>query len=176
LVGLAGVAMLGEVVWLSVHLHSRRQGTVASDDAESAAGAFARVPRSPTGGVRTPTAARTADWPTAVAANDNQEPAPTVTAIGVGEPDGAGGVGAAGPATSERGPAQSDAATRSLALAGRAQRTDTVWQVGGADGGRADGSLCGGKTCAPDQFCCGPPECGRCTSRAAGPRCPNSCP
>ncbi len=35
---------------------------------------------------------------------------------------------------------------------------------------------CGGKLCAADQFCCGPPECGHCASRMTGPRCPSTCP
>ena len=36
-------------------------------------------------------------------------------------------------------------------------------------------SLCGGKVCRADQFCCGPPECGHCASRMTGPRCPATC-
>ncbi|HXU64109.1 MAG TPA: hypothetical protein VN962_20560 [Polyangia bacterium] len=45
-----------------------------------------------------------------------------------------------------------------------------------ADASSKDGVLCGGKVCAANQFCCGPPECGRCASRLTGPRCPASCP
>jgi hypothetical protein len=45
-----------------------------------------------------------------------------------------------------------------------------------ADGGRPDEPLCGGKVCAAGQFCCGPPECGRCAYPMAGPRCPSVCP
>jgi hypothetical protein len=37
-------------------------------------------------------------------------------------------------------------------------------------------SLCGGIVCRSDQFCCGPPACGRCVSALRGPRCPNTCP
>jgi len=36
--------------------------------------------------------------------------------------------------------------------------------------------LCGGRRCKPDQFCCGPPECGTCANKAAGPHCPKTCP
>jgi hypothetical protein len=40
----------------------------------------------------------------------------------------------------------------------------------------ADGGLCGGKVCTADQFCCGPPACGHCAYRMAGPVCPTACP
>jgi len=52
---------------------------------------------------------------------------------------------------------------------------DVRWSAR-ADASSKDGVLCGGKVCAANQFCCGPPECGRCASRLTGPRCPASCP
>jgi hypothetical protein len=39
-----------------------------------------------------------------------------------------------------------------------------------------DAGLCGGKVCNPDQFCCGPPACGHCAYKMAGPVCPKTCP
>jgi hypothetical protein len=52
-----------------------------------------------------------------------------------------------------------------------------------ADASRADAAaadaatapLCGGKTCAADEVCCGPAECGRCIKALTGPNCPSSC-
>jgi hypothetical protein len=46
--------------------------------------------------------------------------------------------------------------------------------VAAADG--AGSTLCGGKVCKEDQFCCGPPACGYCASKMAGPACPTKCP
>jgi hypothetical protein len=51
---------------------------------------------------------------------------------------------------------------------------DLRWTARAADA--SDGVLCGGKVCAANQFCCGPPECGHCASRLTGPRCPSTCP
>jgi hypothetical protein len=55
-----------------------------------------------------------------------------------------------------------------------------VSQTAASDRRRADSGasapLCGGGQCKPDQFCCGPPECGICTNKAAGPHCPKTCP
>jgi hypothetical protein len=44
-----------------------------------------------------------------------------------------------------------------------------------ADADAAKDSLCGGMACRADQFCCGPPACGRCVSELRGPRCPKTC-
>jgi hypothetical protein len=44
-----------------------------------------------------------------------------------------------------------------------------------ADGSAKEPPLCGGKVCRPDQFCCGPPECGHCASKLTGPNCPKTC-
>jgi hypothetical protein len=57
-----------------------------------------------------------------------------------------------------------------------AESTWTVKPPTKSDGAPEDNSLCGGKVCRGDQFCCGPPECGRCASRLSGPRCPTICP
>ena len=44
-------------------------------------------------------------------------------------------------------------------------------------GGDAGGSgLCGGVTCAENEECCGPPECGHCIIAFTGPQCADSCP
>jgi hypothetical protein len=37
-------------------------------------------------------------------------------------------------------------------------------------------TLCGGKVCKDDQFCCGPPACGHCANKLTGPECPTKCP
>jgi hypothetical protein len=37
-------------------------------------------------------------------------------------------------------------------------------------------TLCGGKVCKEDQFCCGPPACGYCANKMTGPECPTKCP
>ena len=61
----------------------------------------------------------------------------------------------------------------------RSKAREATWSVkqpAKSDGAPEDNSLCGGKVCRADQFCCGPPECGHCTSRLSGPRCPTSCP
>jgi hypothetical protein len=46
--------------------------------------------------------------------------------------------------------------------------------VATADG--AGPTLCGGKACKEDQFCCGPPACGHCANKLMGPECPTKCP
>ena len=64
-------------------------------------------------------------------------------------------------------------------VAHRSKSGEATWDVRSppkGDGGAGEGSLCGGKVCRADQFCCGPPECGHCASRMTGPRCPTSCP
>ncbi len=55
---------------------------------------------------------------------------------------------------------------------------DMRWTVSarGPDATANDRSPCGGKICAADQFCCGPPACGHCANRLTGPRCPSTCP
>jgi hypothetical protein len=54
------------------------------------------------------------------------------------------------------------------------QPAGTDVPVAAADG--AGPTLCGGKVCKEDQFCCGPPACGYCASKMAGPACPTKCP
>lgn len=64
-------------------------------------------------------------------------------------------------------------------IARRPKTTESTWSVRPppkSDGASEDSSLCGGKVCRADQFCCGPPECGHCARRLTGPRCPTSCP
>jgi len=76
------------------------------------------------------------------------------------------------PAKAVKPPAAADAP----ADASRRPPADLRWTARGPDATSADGALCGGKVCAANQFCCGPPECGHCASRLTGPRCPASCP
>jgi hypothetical protein len=61
----------------------------------------------------------------------------------------------------------------------RSKPAEITWAVkppSNSDGSSGSDSLCGGKVCRADQFCCGPSECGHCASRMTGPRCPTSCP
>jgi hypothetical protein len=45
----------------------------------------------------------------------------------------------------------------------------------GGAGGTGTGALCGGKVCASDEVCCGPPDCGHCINPLTGPNCPQVC-
>lgn len=45
----------------------------------------------------------------------------------------------------------------------------------GGTGGTGTGPTCGGKVCASDEVCCGPPDCGHCINPLTGPNCPQVC-
>jgi hypothetical protein len=53
---------------------------------------------------------------------------------------------------------------------------DATGSGGGGGSSSADaGTLCSGKLCKSDQFCCGPPACGFCANLAQGPNCQTTC-
>ena len=45
----------------------------------------------------------------------------------------------------------------------------------GAGNAGAGGELCGGTSCGPTEFCCGPAECGTCEPLSSELNCPNTC-
>ena len=82
---------------------------------------------------------------------------------------GVGGTGGVGGASHTGGHAGGGA--------GGAGGTGNVAGSGGAGGSGAPdaGTLCGGKTCKSNEFCCGPPACGFCANILTGPNCTTTC-
>jgi hypothetical protein len=118
-----------------------------------------------------------------VAAGDRAVPRPAPSGADVQPSVASLGAGAPGTADAPALDADGVAAPRRGARAKDALRVnptsgEQMWSARDVipDGGRPDEPLCGGKVCRPGQFCCGPPECGRCAYPMAGPRCPGVCP
>ena len=175
----SGVIVLGGAAWLSAR-RLPAPGATAADQEERAAGERgAPLPR-PGAREATPGAARASDT-SAVGVTGSASPSPSPSGS---EPapatEGTRPAGAAALEAGEEGEPGAPAPRPRPKDAPRVNPTsgELMWSARDVipDGGRPDEPLCGGKVCQPGQFCCGPPECGRCAYPMAGPRCPSVCP
>ena len=173
----SGVALFGSAAWLSAR-RLPASGAAAAEPEERAA-SDPGFPSSPSGAARAaPGAARPADT-AAVGGTGTAAPSPSPS-----ESEAAPSAEGPRPAAAlEAGEVGEPAAQAQRARPKDAPRVnptsgELMWSARDVipDGGRPDEPLCGGKVCQPGQFCCGPPECGRCAYPMAGPRCPSVCP
>lgn len=175
---LSGAVLIGGAAWVSAHWLSAPSERAAKKEHAAADLGAARP------GARqvAPEAARPSDTP-AVAAGDRTAPSPSPT--GAEGQSNVAPPAAAAPKPGDAPTFEADgiAAPRPSARPKDAPRVnptsgELMWSARDVipDGGRPDEPLCGGKVCRPGQFCCGPPECGRCAYPMAGPRCPSVCP
>lgn len=177
---LAGAVLIGGTAWLSAHrlsppgVRTAKEESATADLGSTRARMGARQTMSD--------GTRPSDAP-AVAAGDRV--APSLSPSGAeGQPSvAARDAGLPGPADDRAFDADGAAAPRPHAHPKDVPRVnptsgELMWSAHDVipDGGRPDEPLCGGKTCRPGQFCCGPPACGRCAYPMAGPRCPSVCP
>ena len=172
---------IGGATWLSARWRSTPNVPAAME--ARAAAALGSTRSRPGAWQVAPEGARPSD-PPAVAAGDRAAPSPSSSGADVQPSSAPPAAGAARPtnapaaleadgfAAPPRGPRAKDA-PRVNPTSG-----EQMWSARDVipDGGRPDEPLCGGKVCRPGQFCCGPPECGRCAYPMAGPRCPGVCP
>jgi hypothetical protein len=173
--------VIGGAAWLSAHWLSAPNGPAA---AEEHAAAQLAAPRSALGTRRPGVDAARPKHTPAIAVGDPALPSspparaevqPTI------ERRIQDGPGPAGPPALDDDDGVAAAARRARPKdAPRVNPTsgELMWSARDVvpDGGRPDEPPCGGKLCAPGQFCCGPPACGRCVYPMAGPRCPSVCP
>lgn len=178
---LSGAVLIGGAAWLSAHWLSAPGAPAATEERVAA---DLGSPRSrPGAGHAAPETARPLDAP-AVGAGDREVPPSSSgadvhlniapQAAGAHRPaDGPGLEAEADEVAAPPRGARSKDAVRVNPTSG-----EQMWSARDVipDGGRPDQPLCGGKMCAAGQFCCGPPECGRCAYPMAGPRCPGVCP
>lgn len=61
------------------------------------------------------------------------------------------------------------------ASSGGVSGTGGVIGSGGTPNIEGGTALCSGQPCGPDEFCCGPPDCGHCVNVNQGPVCPTLC-
>src|SRR5688572_15385961 len=81
-----------------------------------------------------------------------------------------------GSGTGEQQPASGGSAGQSPGGSGGTGTGASASRGGSASGGGGtSGEQCGGVTCGPNQYCCGPSECGFCAANGTGPFCGFEC-
>jgi hypothetical protein len=177
---LSGTVLIGGAAWLSAHWLSA-PGVPAATEERVAADLESTRSR-PGAGPAAPETARPSAA-AAVGAADRAVPSPSSSGADVQLSTAASAAGAHRPADAPAPEADEVAAPPRGARSKDAIRVnptsgEQMWSARDVipDGGRPDQPLCGGKICTAGQFCCGPPECGRCAYPMAGPRCPGVCP